>query len=321
MLGLTGPRERRAGGWRIYCGNTTRLRRRAGASARTALAAGATLAAGAVLAALPVSPLAAGQALAVSGLPPTARAAATGARPAAARPPVRMNWLIKSNDLAELRAVGNPGRFQYVACGGLSDPLGCKPGQTPIFTNYYTFRRAVLHGLTGAVVIDYETWSYTPAAQARRPVYWIGRTQQLVRQHPAQRIFTIETPGGRRTGQQLIAEEVAAVRDGSPAVVIQSQFGIWHDKTAFEPFVRRAMRAIRGVHKSVTIMAGLAPDAGGQPVTVHQMVVAYRYALRQGAAGFWLNAAVWVPPRGKGCALEGCPRTVLAFLTAITART
>jgi len=241
-------------------------------------------------------------------------------KPAGALPPT--NWMIKSNDLAEIQATGaNPGSFQYVGCGGRSDPLPCRPGQVHIYANFYTFRSAVEGGLTGTVIIDYETWAFTPPRQAARPDYFIRRTQRLVAEASSrgQDIVTIETPGGKRSESQLINEDVAAVRAGSPVVEIQSQFGVSHPRAVFRPFVRRAIRAIRRVSKKVTILAGLATDAGGTPVTARQMVRAYDFALERHAQGFWLNAAPWAPPRGKGCAPDGCPQTAVAFLTDIGA--
>jgi hypothetical protein len=34
-------------------------------------------------------------------------------------------------------------------------------------------------------------------------------------------------------------------------------------------------------------------------------------------SGYWLNAAPWAPPRGKGCDPEGCPAVVHRFLNGI----
>jgi hypothetical protein len=230
--------------------------------------------------------------------------------------------MIKSNDLAEIAATGaNPGSFEYVGCGKPSDPRSCHVGQTPIFTNFYKFRGAVRRGLTGTVIIDYETWTFTPPSQATRPDSFIRRTQQLVRRAEAsgQDIVTIEAPGGRRSESRLINEDVAAARDGSPIVEIQSQFGVAHPKARFRPFVGEAIRAIRRVSRKVTILVGLATDAGGTPVTPGEMVRSYRIALAQHAQGFWLNAAKWPRPRGKGCAPRGCPRTAMTFLADIGA--
>jgi hypothetical protein len=274
------------------------------------------------LAAVSVLLLMSGGLLASGLLLPVQEAAAmpVSEQPAGALPPA--NWMIKSNDLAEIEATGaSLGAFQYVGCGGRSDPLRCRSGQVPIYTNFYTFRNAVADGRTGTVIIDYETWAYTPARQVARPGYFIRRTQELVAlaRSRGQDIVTIETPGGKRTESQLINEDVAAVRDGSPIVEIQSQFGVKHPRAVFRPFVRRAIRAIRAVSKKVTILVGLATDAGGTPATAREMVRSYQIALARHAQGFWLNAATWSPPRGKGCAPEGCPQTAVTFLEDIGA--
>lgn len=278
---------------------------------------------------------------AVSGAAKAFRPAGSAAAARRRLPPA--DWIIKSNDSAELGAqavadgVTLPS-FQYVACGSQSDPLACQPQQTPIFTNFSTFRTAVRKGLTGPVLIDYETWSLTPAQQAKHPVYWIERTQDLVRAHARQHIFTIEAPGGKRTEAQLINEDVAAARSGSPVVSIQSQFGVGHPKSVFKPFIDKAIAAVRKVSSRVVILAGIATDAGGVPVsavasgsamintagtgavvTAGAMTQSYHYAISAGAAGFWLNASKWAPPRGTGCAPAGCPQTAIQFLENIGA--
>ena len=98
-------------------------------------------------------------------------------------------------------------------------------------------------------------------------------------------------------------------------VSIQSQRADEHPDR-FTNYVSEAVAAIRAVNPTVPIMAGLGTDAGGQPVTASKMarendqtynVVNY----------FWLNAAQWAPPRGRGCAPRGCGGVGDRFLADI----
>lgn len=121
-----------------------------------------------------------------------------------------------------------------------------------------------------------------------------------------------------KSGTQLISEDVTAARY-APVVDIQGQCYTRSPKE-YAAFVARDVRAIRKVSKKVIILAGIATDAGGIPVTVPEMLRSYRsvYAIVQ---GYWLNANTWAPPRGRGCAPKGCPAIGDGFLAKIGAGT
>jgi hypothetical protein len=77
------------------------------------------------------------------------------------------------------------------------------------------------------------------------------------------------------------------------------------------------IRAAAPAH--VTVIAGIAADAGGHPVTAATLTTAYS-KLRPHVDGYWLNASLWTAAKGgTGCAPQGCPHVVLTFLRNIGA--
>jgi hypothetical protein len=83
---------------------------------------------------------------------------------------------------------------------------------------------------------------------------------------------------------------------------------------AYAATVGSAVTAMRRVNPGVVILAGLAPDAGGTPVTAADMTAEFT-GTESVVQGYWLNADEWAGH--PGCAPAGCPLTVRVFLTAI----
>lgn len=249
------------------------------------------------------------------------------ARPAsaaiAAKRPTKL-WLIKTNDLA---AIGNRygHDFRWQACGlGTGGPFAsttgpCLPGQVPIYANLRTFRQAVIHhklqrGMT--VLFDQETWQWTPAWEQADPALYLMEAGQIARAHG---ITIIETVYATSPASE-IAQAAASARYAS-VVAIQSQRFDGNPPTATGPgkfliFVRDAVGAIRLRNKTVPIVAGLATDAGGWPVTAAEITAEYNaaYPLVQ---GFWLNANQWKSGQPNGCETTGCGAIGDAFLHSI----
>lgn len=253
--------------------------------------------------------------------------AAAPAVAAAKTAPVR--WLVKTNDLALLQAqatydgVTLPG-FTWEGCGGLSDPGKCAKGQDPIYTSYWSVEYKARQHYAGVVIFDIETWSYTPAAQRADPLKWICRAARL--EQTDKRLRIIITPYSR-SRSTMIAEDAEAARCGAYAVDIQSQFANGHPYTEFRPFVDSAVRAIRKASRKVIILAGLATN---NPVVqkATALVSDYRYALKAGVQGFWLNANNWntagknrcQPPELGPAPIDGgfgCPQIGIEFLEDI----
>jgi len=234
-------------------------------------------------------------------------------------PPTLMagqEWMIKTNDLAVL---GGLGSYQWIGCGATTAPLSisgyapCQPGEDPIYTSYDTFEQAVEDGQVTSgetVIFDNEDWQYTPQWEQRNQEKYEVLAALLAIQHG---IVLIDTPSAK-TYVQILKEDVAAARHAS-VVEIQSQAQD-RDPSLFVSNVVKAVAAIRKVNPTIPILAGLATDALGRPTTVQDMIEEYN-GVKSYVQGFWLNANTWAPPRGKGCAPEGCPQIGRQFLNDI----
>ncbi len=239
----------------------------------------------------------------------SASAAATAPRPTKL-------WLVKDNDLAAFGTrYGHD--FRWIGCGiGTAPPFAskngpCKPRQARIYGDYWKFRKAVLDGNQAkgtTVVFDQEHWRWTPLLEQEHPWLYEKLAGELARQH---HIFIIMTTS-ERTEAAEIADAAAAAPYAS-AVEIQSQF-LDRRPRYFRDYVSTAVSKIRKASKTVPILAGLASDAGGVPVTAFDMTTEYR-AVYGMVSGFWVNADQW--RRGVGCATTGCGPIVDQFLANI----
>jgi hypothetical protein len=198
-------------------------------------------------------------------------------------------------------------------------------------------RRGVVR--PGATAIyDPEIWVYTPRAEQVRPWYYSRLAGLSARYHHVRLIVTpyeksqaamiaadahaaryaavidIQAQFATRTAAPGANSLASAVTDGRMRAAAAGSLSL------YASFVTRAVTAIRKASKTVVILAGLATDAGGIPVTAGQMFAAYT-SVKKIVQGWWLNANTWAAPRGIGCAPLGCPLVGQAFLAMIGAGT
>jgi len=225
-------------------------------------------------------------------------------------------WMIKSNDLA---SIGGVGSYEWIGCGLTTAPLTpnnyspCQPGQVPIYTDFSKFEDAVSsHELTqgDTVIFDNEVWKYTPTWEQQQQIRYEQMAAQLALENG---ITVINTPYGKST-KTIIAEDVGAAKYAS-VVEIQAQT-LDRSPKDYGAFVRKDVAAIRAENPDVTILAGLATDAGGIPTSTNDMYQEYK-SVKNEVQGFWLNADTWGPPHSHGCASQGCPVIARNFLKMI----
>lgn len=230
-------------------------------------------------------------------------------------------WLIKQNDLAAIGRQYAPD-FTYIACGAATQtgrygvPGGqCHRGQTETFANYWRLKSAIAEGRIKAgqtILFDQEDWKFTPARESADPTRYAVLIGKLCQAAGVRLIFTGVVKG--------IVPELAVYEAAAPyayAIGVQTQRYKGNPAT-FRSYAHRAATALRAINPSVKIILGLSPDAGGKPITAARMVDEYKttYTL---ADGYWLNVASWAPPKGVGCAVNGCTATARAFLAVRTA--
>jgi hypothetical protein len=226
--------------------------------------------------------------------------------------------LIKQNDLAVIGKKYAPD-FGWIACGlGTAGRYGtktgtCHKGQVPTYASFWALKKAIASGqLTRGrtVLFDQEIWKGTPAREQAHPAYYIRAAAQLAH---ANGVYIIESVYEPTTPDEIAVEVAAAPY--ADVLAIQSQKTDQHPDQ-FTNYVSQSVAAIRAVSPTVPIMAGLATDAGGRPVSVGKIVREYDQTYDM-VSYFWLNAAQWPPPRGAGCAPRGCGAVGDRFLVGI----
>ncbi len=225
---------------------------------------------------------------------------------------------IKQNDLAAIGKKYAPD-FNWIACGlGTAPPYAsktgpCRKGQVPIYASYWTLQKAIAAGKVRpgmTILFDQEIWKWTPSREQSHPEYYIKAAAQLAH---ANGVFIIESVFEPTMASEIAVEVAAAPY--ADVISIQSQKTDQHPG-AFSSYVSQSVAAIRAVSATVPIMAGLATDADGHPVTATKIVREYDQTYNL-VNYFWLNANQWAPPTGQGCAPRGCGGVGARFLSDI----
>lgn len=221
-------------------------------------------------------------------------------------------WFIKANDYAEFPYLY--GHWAWMGCGqtavyggeggGPSSPEAgpCEPGQTRIFANENDLAYYLNHSARGQwVMLDDETWSWTPAWQNQHAALVAKRACLTAHRRGDKVIATFVMPQ-TAAGMRLLA--AADQAGGRWCDMVNGQLQRY-DRTpsalaprTFLAALRQFLRVMRG-HRS-QLMVGLATDEGGLATTPQALAADYREAYAAGIRDFWLNAAAWLPPRGDG---------------------
>jgi hypothetical protein len=236
---------------------------------------------------------------------------AAGASTTADKPPA--NWIVQNDELANLRANGYTGTFQYTLCGGgtFGNPrlLPCLPGQTLDVTSYTALLLALRAGWRTPVLLDLEGWPYTPIQEYDNEPSYLCKAAFLMRSY---RVPLIEAPVQVNT--KIGQSWAAAARCGASAIELQIQWAT-RDPSKYLARTKYALSIIRPLNKWVPVIGGISVDPGGNPVTLSEISDTYLKA-RSLVSGFWLNLPVWLT--GTGCAVtDGCVETAVQFLALV----
>jgi hypothetical protein len=143
------------------------------------------------------------------------------------------------------------------------------------------------------ILFDQEIWKWTPAREQAHPEYYIRAAAQLAH---ANGVFIIESVYEPTTAGEIAVEVAAAPY--ADVISIQSQKADQHPGR-FTSYVSQSVAAIRAVSPTVPIMAGLATDAGGQPVTAAEMAREYDPDLQHGQLLLARRCGVATPERQR----------------------
>ena len=174
--------------------------------------------------------------------------------------------------------------------------------------------------MKGATILfDQEPWDghMDPVYEQNDPDRYLKLAGQLCAEHG---ITIIEAPVGTKAHPQLQEQLTAA--QYAPVVDLQNQgysVNLPERQRAadYEANTISAAKAIRKADPDVIILAGIAPSSGNQvPLTAPQMFAEWQ-AVAPYVDGAWVNANKWAG--APGCAPEGCPAVVDAFLADVEA--
>ncbi len=242
------------------------------------------------------------------------------------------SWMIKAIDYAEFPAVY--GNWAGVLCGESnyygdiagSSPQSpetgpCEPGQWQTFASAADLETAAQTGDYNGqtMVLDMETWSWTPAVEQADPAFSIQQACTVAKTYGIKVIVTPEGPAADLTSMYTTAakycymvedqaqstERVLSAMRAHPAAVAPFM-------TTFQDQVSPFLKLVRAVPHHAGIMLGLATDPGGVVATAAQLEAAFKWAhTTMKVQDYWMNAAAWESNGGSGY-----PQVAEAFFKA-----
>jgi hypothetical protein len=235
--------------------------------------------------------------------------ATSSPRPSSLTTVGKMGWIIGSPTLSDLLAYDNAGVVRreldhpttYLIVGrGVSVPSGWSVTPTQSFTDADALVKAVDAGAlqpgVGAVVLDVESWQFSPAAQRQDPGAAYTRAATTAHAHGLKLLATpamdLVSDMGRQPNESVSAAFLrlgVATLAGAHADVfeLQSQ-GLEFDPQRFAALLKSVGAQVRAVNPSVVFFGGLSTNPSGRKATAEQMVSAVQ-AAGSTASGYWLN--------------------------------
>lgn len=223
----------------------------------------------------------------------------------------QVRWMIASG---ALRLLSAPAR-QVIE----SDPLNLvvyQPTQTPAamaavpvatFRSFDALSAAISAGTLSTgfkyVLLDLESWQFTPRNEQADPARYYKEAAQLLRQHglrliaaPGTNVFSNSASLKGRNYQRMLASGI--FQDVAPYAAI---FSIQSQSLEFEPstftsYVSQAASALRSANPAITVFAGISTNPPAGTATASQLADVMK-SVSSEVNGFWLN----VPKPGPSC--------------------
>ncbi len=246
----------------------------------------------------------------------------------------QVTWLITKTALDRLQAAGmQPSVLKrwfdnthtYVI-GQM--PAGWQSISTLSFTSYASLKKAFDSGTipasVRAILYDNEAWAFTPKEEQLHFSTYVREVADLVHNHqklliatPAVDLVSVLDPHGQgdtytRFLSLGLLGDAARFAD---LVEVQAQSSE-ANLAKYTQFVDRASAQARAARVTVTVLAGLSTNPGGQKVTGQQLTAAFQATHNQ-VSGYWLNI-----PGNEGGYCPACgtpqPQVAIDFLQSIS---
>jgi hypothetical protein len=220
-----------------------------------------------------------------------------------------MGWIIGSPTLSNLlaydtagvvrRALDHPTTYLIVS-RGVSVPSGWSVTPTQSFTDANELVKAVDTGAlqlgVGAVVLDIESWQFTPAAQRQDPGAAYTRAATVAHAHGLKLLATpamnLVSDMGRQPNETVsdayLRLRVAALAGAHADVFEMQSQGLEFDPQRFAALLKSVEAQVRAVNPSVVFFGGVSTNPSGRKATPEQMLAAVQ-AAGPTVNGYWLN--------------------------------
>ena len=153
------------------------------------------------------------------------------------------------------------------------------------------------------VLLDLESWQFTPESEQANPILYYREAAQLLRKHglaliaaPGTDIFAhSSTLHGSNYERMLASGIFRAVAPYAAIYSIQSQ-SLEFDTAKFSSYVSQAAAALRSANPSIVVLAGISTNPPAGTATTTQLAKAMG-SVASTVEGFWLN----IPKPGPTC--------------------
>ncbi len=153
------------------------------------------------------------------------------------------------------------------------------------------------------VLLDLESWQFTPQNEQADPAQYYVEAARLLRQHglkliaaPGTNVYSRSSTLHGRNYQRMLASGIfEAVAPHAAIFSIQSQ-SLEFEPSVFASYVSQAASALRSANPAITVFAGISTNPPAGTATASQLANVMK-SVSSVVNGFWLN----VPKPGPSC--------------------